>query len=104
MKHAENYKIVLSDEGIPVFVISNNLKKPDSPILLYDGGKHATLFRNDHDVVLLDYLPEELQPILQKCGWAVVLEKNKAGTEVLKDYKVMIKLVKNNPFTDGLKD
>ena len=104
MKHAENYEIVISNEGIPVFIIQNNLKKPEGPVLLYDGGKHATLFRNDHDVVLLDYLPEELRPILQKCGWAVVLEKNKDGTNVLKDYKVPIKLVKNNPFIDGLKN
>ena len=100
MKHAENYEIVISNEGVPVFVIQKNLKKSESPVLLYDGGKHATLFRNDHDVVLLDYLPEELRSILQKCSWAVVLEKNNDGTSVVNDYKVLIKLVKNNPFTD----
>lgn len=102
MKHATNYEVVLSDEGIPVFMISNNIQKTDNPVLLYDGGNHATLFRNDHDVVLLDYLPEELRSILQKCSWAVVLEKNNDGTSVVNDYKVLIKLVKNNPFTDGI--
>ena len=102
MKHATNYEIVLSDEGIPVFIISNNLQKTENPVLLYDGGKHATLFRNDHDVVLLDYLPDEVKPVLLKCGWAVVLEKNKAGDDVSKDYKVLIKVVKNNPLTDGI--
>ena len=102
MKHATNYEIVLSDEGIPVFIILNNLQKTENPVLLYDGGKHATLFRNDHDVVLLDYLPDGVRPILLKCGWAVVLEKNKAEDNISKDYKVLIKVVKNNPLTDGI--
>ncbi|MBE6454574.1 MAG: hypothetical protein E7017_06825 [Alphaproteobacteria bacterium] len=102
MKHAENYEIVLSDEGIPVIVIPYNRLRAENPILLYDGGKHATLFRNDHDVVLLDYLPDGVRPILLKCGWAVVLEKNKAEDNISKDYKVLIKVVKNNPLTDGI--
>ena len=103
MKHAENYEIMTTEEGVPVFVIDSNRTKPDNAVLLYDGGKHATLFRNDHDVLLLDYLPDEVREYISKSTWAVVLEKNKAGDAILKDYKVMIKKVKKNPLTDGLK-
>ena len=102
MQHAKNYEIVISDEGIPVFVIDANRSKPDNAILLYDGGRHATLFRNDHDVVLLDYIPDEACSYISNSSWAVVLEKNKAGDKILKDYKVMIKHVKKNPLIDGL--
>ena len=102
MKHAENYEIMTTEEGVPVFVIDSNRSKPDSAILLYDGGKHATLFRNDHDVILLDYLPDELRDYISKSTWAVVLEKNKAGDAIIKDYKVMIKKVKKNPLNEGL--
>ena len=56
-----------------------------------------------HDVILLDYLPDELRDYISKSTWAVVLEKNKAGNAIIKDYKVMIKKVKKNPLTDGLK-
>ena len=103
MKHAENYEVITTEEGVPVFVIDSSRTKPDSAVLLYDGGKHATLFRNDHDVVLLDYLPNEVREIISNSTWAVVLEKNKAGDAILKDYKVNIKKVKKNPLTDGLK-
>ena len=103
MQHAKNYEIIVSDEGVPVFVIDSSRAKPDNAVLLYDGGRHATLFRNDHDVVLLDYLPNEVREIITNSTWAVVLEKNKAGDAILKDYKVMIKRVKKNPLTDGLK-
>ncbi len=103
MQHAKNYEIIVSDEGVPVFVIDSSRAKPDNAVLLYDGGRHATLFRNDHDVLLLDYLPDEVREYISKSTWAVVLEKNKAGDAILKDYKVMIKRVKKNPLTDGLK-
>lgn len=103
MKHAKNYEVVTTKEGVPVFVIDSNRTKPDSAVLLYDGGKHATLFRNDHDVILLDYLPDEVREYIANSTWAVVLEKNKAGDAILKDYKVAIKKVKKNPLTDGLK-
>ena len=103
MQHAKNYEIIVSDEGVPVFVIDSSRAKPDNAVLLYDGGRHATLFRNDHDVVLLDYLPNEVREIISNSTWAVVLEKNKAGDAILKDYKVHIKKVKKNPLTDGLK-
>ena len=102
MQHAEDYEIAISDEGVPVFVIDSNRSKPDNAVLLYDGGKHATLFRNDHDVVLLDYIPDEARKYISNSAWAVVLEKNKAGDAILKDYKVKIKKVKKNPLTDGL--
>ena len=102
MQHARNYEMIISDEGVPVFIIDNKRSKPNNAIILYDGGKHATLFRNDHDVVLLDYLPDEVTKILSDSTWAVVLEKNKAGNNILKNYKVMIKKVNKNPLTDGL--
>ncbi len=102
MKHAKDYQIVLSDEGVPVFVLPYERAKPERPLLLYDGGKHATLFRNDHDVLLLDYIPAKIVEALNNCNRIVVLEHNKAGDDVLRDYQVLIKKVKNNPLIDGL--
>ena len=102
MKHAADYQVVISDQGVPVLVLPCQRLKPEKPILLYDGGKHATLFRNDHDTLLIDFLPEEARAYFQKNDWCVVLEQNKAGDDVVRDYKVLIKKVKHNPLTDGI--
>jgi len=102
MKHAADYQVVISDQGIPVLVLPYARLKPENPILLYDGGKHATLFRNDHDTLLIDFLPEEALSHFQKNDWCVVLEQNKDGDDVARDYKVLIKKVKHNPLTDGI--
>ena len=102
MKHAEDYQVVLSNEGVPVFIIPYSRIKPEKPILLYDGGRHATLFRNDHDVLLIDYIPDGAIKALNHSNRIVVLEHNKAGDDVLRDYQVLIKKIKNNPLIDGL--
>ncbi len=103
MKHCEDYNIVLSDEGTPVFILPFATKRIKNPIMLYDGGNHATLFRSDEDVVLVDYIPPAIQKILADCSWVVVLEKNKDGADIATDYKAVVKHVKTNPLTDGLK-
>ncbi len=102
MKHSKDYEIVVSEEGIPLFALPFCESEPQNPILLYDGGKHATLFRNENDVVLIDYLPSDITPILQKCNWMVVIERNVENNSIVRDYKVLIKIIKNNPFIDGL--
>jgi hypothetical protein len=102
MIHAHDYEIILSDQKIPMFVLPYNSSKPDAPVLLYDGGQHATLFRSDHDVLLIDHLPAEIRPVLTKCSWVVALEKNKTGSDIARDYRVNIKKVKTNPLTDGI--
>ncbi len=102
MRHALDYQVVISDEEIPVFILTFSENEASDAVMLYDGGNHATLYRNQDDVILLDYLPHELKKILSECGWAIILEKTPDGTEVLRDYKVMIKKVKNNPYIDNL--
>lgn len=102
MKHGQDYQVILSDQKIPVFVLPYNELPSKNAILLYDGGNHATLFRGEHDVLLIDYLPDKIQPYLKKCNWCVVIEKNKSGDSVARDYKVMVKIIKNNPLTDGI--
>lgn len=102
MRHAQDYQAIISDQGIPVFMLPFSKSKAKDAVLLYDGGNHATLYRTDDDVILLDYLPDELKPILKKCTWAVILETNPDGSEIINDYKVKVKSIKNNPHTDNL--
>ncbi|MCQ2740911.1 MAG: hypothetical protein MJ210_02195 [Alphaproteobacteria bacterium] len=102
MKHADDYEVVLSDQGVPVLILPYNGAEPEKPVLLYDGSNHATLFRNDHDTLLIDFLPEKTHAYFAQSSWCVVLEKNESGDDVFRDYKVLIKKVKHNPLTDGI--
>ncbi len=102
MKHMQDYQVILSDQNIPVFILNDGMSEPKNPIILYDGGQHATLFRSDDDVVLIDYIPKEIVSVLQNIDWVVVMEKNHDQNDIIRDYKVYLKKIKNNPFIDNL--
>ena len=102
MQHEEEYEVLLSDEQIPVFILKHKELTPNSPFILYDGGQHATFYRSKNEVILFDFLPKEIHNIMKEAKFAIILEMNTEQNDVVLDYKVNIKIVKNNPLTDGL--
>lgn len=102
MKHEKYYEALISDEGIPLFFLYPKENKPEKPIILYDGGQHATFYRQPKEVILLDYLHSDIQVVLKKAPFALVIEINEKDKTIVADYRVEIKIVKYNPLTDGL--
>lgn len=45
MEHAEDYEIVRTEEDVLVFVIKSRQTDVENPRVIYDGGRHATLYR-----------------------------------------------------------
>ena len=103
MEHEKDYLITISKENIPVIIIAARTGIPDSSLILYDGGNHATFYRQASEVILLDYLAPETKQILLKAPFAVVMEASPNGKDICTDYKTPVKIVPHNPLTDGLK-
>lgn len=102
MEHAKDYEIIRTEEGVLMFVIKARKGEPLNPRLVYDGGNHATLYRKSEEVILLDYLNPEILETLKKAEFVIVAEADYKKNTVVKDYKVRVKTVKNNPFCDNL--
>ena len=98
MEHERNYEVIITHEGVLVFLIKARYSSPERPFILYDGGKHATLYRNDNETVLLDYLNEKVIPVLSNSQKAVVFELSDEIEDVARDYEVKVKHIKNNAF------
>ena len=116
MEHERNYEVIITHEGILVFLIKTRYTSPDKPFILYDGGKHATLYRKDDETILLDYLNEKVIPILSKAQKAIIFELSDEiedvslhfnNTKILQatfssacivDFKKNVKHIKNNAF------
>ena len=97
MEHAEDYEIVRTEENILVFVIKSRQTEVENPRVIYDGGRHATLYRRSDDVLLLDYLNDDVLENLRKS------EADFGSEKIVRDYEVHVKQVKKNPFCDNLK-
>ena len=102
MNQETDYKVIITNEGILVFMIKSRPEEPSKPFLLYDGGKHASLYRTEHDVVALDYLDDRLPPILERSDKVMIFELDDAIEDLLRSYEVPIKHIKKNTFVEDL--
>lgn len=102
MQHENDYQVILTNEGVLVFLIKNRSGQPERPFILYDGGSHATFYRRENETILFDYLHEKVISLLTEAKKAVVFELSDEQQDVALDYEVYIKHVKKNVFTDNL--
>lgn len=102
MLHENDYKVIITNEGVLVFVIKCYDEAPEKPFLLYDGGNHATFYRRENQTILFDFLNEKIIPILQNAEKIVIFEVSEEIEDVARDYEAYVKHIKKNVFTDEL--
>lgn len=68
---------------------------PSAPVLIYDGGPHALLYRTPESSVLLDYLHPEVRPYLSSAKEILIVETKDFA--VIREYCVTCRVVKNLP-------
>ena len=71
---------------------------PDSPVLLYDGGDHALLYRTPQTTVLLDFIHPDVRPHLLNARQVLIAETK--DYQVAREYMVACKHVKNLPIDE----
>ena len=104
MEAERDYEVIITHEGILVFLIKTRYDAPEKPFILYDGGKHATLYRTEHETILLDYLHEKVIPILSQSQKAVIFELSDEIEDVARDYEVPVKHIQSNVFANETGD
>ena len=72
--------------------------EPESPVLIYDGGDHALLYRTPQSSVLLDFIHPDARPYLLDAKQVLIAETK--DYQVAREYTVTCKRVKNLPI-DG---
>ena len=74
MEAEKDYEVIITHEGVLVFLIKSRFDAPEKPFILYDGGKHATFYRKENEAIMLDFLNEKVIPILINSQKAVIFE------------------------------
>lgn len=102
MRHENDYQVIITHEGVLVFLIKSHLREPEKPFVLYDGSNHATFYRRSDETILFDYLNEQVVPLLTQANHIVVFELDDEQEDVSRNYEVYVKHIKKNAFTDDL--
>ncbi len=69
--------------------------EPQTPVLIYDGGDHALLYRTPQSSVLLDFIHPEARPYLFKAAEVLIAETK--NYQVVREYRAACRQVKNLP-------
>ena len=94
----EAYVILPTTDEELIFAISIKDEDPVDPVLMYDGGDHALLYRSKTDVVILEFLPEKIKERLDGIDKAYIVEIDYRVKKLKQDYEAMVELVKEYPF------
>ena len=101
MQNEGDYKVIITHEGVLIFLIKSRVDTPEKPFILYDGGRHASFYRRDNEVILLDWLNDKVIPMLNTAQKVVVFELSDEIEDVARDYEVPVKHIKNNTFAQS---
>ena len=74
-------------------------EEPQSPVLIYDGGNHALLYRTPQSAVLLDFIHPEVRPYLLKAKQVLIAETK--DYKVVREYVAVCKQVKSMPLDEA---
>lgn len=104
--NASVFNIVREDSYVvlPTFdeelIFSIALKEGDveEPFIMYDNSEHALLFRSETDVVILDFLKEEVQYKLSDVDKAYILEIDYSVKKLKENYEAPVQIVEKYPF------
>jgi len=94
----ECYDVVENSDGDFMFVLKNRAGSPDNARILYDDGDHAIFYRSELTPVLLDYINPEVKKGLEKVKQVLVVEFAENQEDIVQEYVVPIKKVKQLPF------
>lgn len=101
IEQEKEYQIMPTTDGNLVFAIKARAKEVKNPKILYNGGKHALLYRSDEDIVILDFLNPAAIKKLQQISGAFISEIDFEAKEVIRLYQVHIHQVFKFPIDIG---
>lgn len=89
------YELHLNKSDEVMISLRSREGDPASPVLLYDGGEHALLYRRPEQSVLLDFIHPEARPYLLACDKVLIAETKDYAVE--REYTAVCRHVKSLP-------
>ncbi len=84
IEQEKNFNILQNESGKLMILIRARLEDAEYPKLVYNGGEHALLYRNDHHTVVLDYIHPAIRKALRRKKQVLIVETNNGA--VVREY------------------
>ena len=98
VEQESKYDILKNAAGDLLIIIKARLSSEEKPTILYDGGEHAMLYRNNENTIVLDYINPSIRKNLQEAIKVLVVEAQ--GSSIIREYFTTVKLTKKMPLPE----
>ena len=98
IEQESKYEILRNSAGELLFIIRARLTNEEKPTILYDGGEHAMLYRNQNNTIVLDYINPNVRSNLKNANKILVVEAQ--GTSIIREYFTSVKIVEKIPLPE----
>ncbi len=87
----KKFEVLRNPAGELLIIIRARINSEENPVIAYDGGEHALLYRNATHTVVLDYIHPMVRTALLKASSVLIVEAQ--GNAVVREYFAGIKQV-----------
>lgn len=101
IEQEENFNILKNVSGDLMILMRARMSNAVKPQIIYDGGEHALLYRDENNTVVLDYIHPEVREDLAHATRILVVEAQ--GQSIVREYVSKIKTMKKLPLPEGMK-
>ena len=89
------YDILKNQEGEMLIKIRARMDDAKNPMIVYDGKEHAVLYRNEGNVIVLDYIHQQARSSLSDAKRVLVVEAQDGA--IIREYRAGVQQVKQVP-------
>lgn len=98
IEQESKYDILRNSTGELLFIIRARLTNEEKPTIIYDGGEHAILYRNNNNTIVLDYINPNVRQNLINATKVLVVEAQ--GSSIVREYFSSVKSVEKVPLPE----
>lgn len=100
VEQEKNFNILKNPAGDLMILIRARLDDAAQPKIIYDGGNHALLYRNDGNTVILDFINPSVRADLGRVMALLVVEAHDGS--VIREYMAEVKHMREIPMPTGI--
>lgn len=100
VEQEKNFNILKNPAGDLMILIRARLDNANNPKIIYNGGDHAVLYRNDGNTIVLDFIHPSVRSDLERVVTLLIVEANNGS--IIREYTAEVKHMKEIPLPNGL--
>lgn len=100
VEQEKKFSILKNPAGDLMILIRARLEDATQPKIIYNGGKHAVLYRNGGNTIVLDFIHPSVRADLERVLNLLVVEAHDGS--IIREYMAEVRHMKEIPLPNGL--